>query len=146
MSKETWKSAGHIAWMSTVGAAEGATIGALAGAPWFGIAALPGGIAGGLIGGVTALSAELAGHAASTNVLVEDTTVTQRMDVPNQESVVLTASESAQNVPLIRLPDTILKLRMQAFSRAIGHWKSNVTETVATADTRVADLKFAPVR
>lgn len=130
--------AGKTAIATGVGATEGATIGFFMGGPGTSIA-------GGLIGGATAFAAETAGRRSSTSIIVEDTSTTERMDTPN-ESVSKTAAVSRENVPLIEVPDTILKLRMQAFSEAIGKWKASLSETTVASQAKNTNLILVPVR
>lgn len=90
MNKESWKNVREVATVTAVGAAEGALIGAA-------MLNIPGAVSGGLIGGLTALTAELIGRKDKVDVRVSlaitkqtptgEKTQTETKHFPNTPSI-----------------------------------------------------------
>lgn len=131
MSKESWKNVREIATVTAVGAAEGAAIGFATG---LGLLSMEGYVAGGIIGGVTALSAELIGRRPKYTIETNDTaTVTFNVTTPDiAETVSKKSSETLVNVPLIKVPDMIIYSHLKAFLDTTGDIKKFKMRTSVT--------------
>lgn len=104
MSKESWKNVKEVAAVTAVGAAEGAAIGFAIGTVFLG---LPGYAAGGIIGGTTALLAELNGRMFANDVTVTYTAEGQSKD---GKAVRVRTTDTIANVPQIQTADKVLTL------------------------------------
>jgi len=124
MSKEAWKTTGKVALATATGVAEGALI-----AIPFSITGGP--IAGGIIGGATALSAELIGRIPKRNVEVSQA-MNQTFAHAQDDTVGVTTAETKakSDVPLIEVPDTIARLHSEVMADIIGDitaWQFDTT-------------------
>lgn len=136
MSKESWKNVREVATVTAVGAAEGALI-----AVPFSIAGGP--IAGGVIGGITALSTELIGRAKNRTVTVRHTAQQAFTNEPaGAIEVVSTDVTSQKTVPAIKVADTLLWEHMVNFSKASGDLKSWHFQSLVTKDVPKPEAVF----
>lgn len=106
MTKESWKTAREIAAVTAAGSLEGAGIGFVLGT---GFLSLPGAAAGGIIGGLTALSAELAGRRFTKDISVSYTLLADRApqaDAPDIEAKTVVF----EDVPWPKRGDTVLSV------------------------------------
>jgi len=108
MQKETLKNVREIATVTAVGAAEGAAIGFAAG---MGFLSLQGYAAGGIIGGLTALTTELVGRSKK-----EDITVKYTIHKKGSESS--THSKLLPNLYMIQIADKSIQLTWELIRRA----------------------------
>ena len=157
MANETLKSAGQVAWMTAVGAAEGAAIGwksgtlvTFASVGAFGPLQIPWVAANAVIGGATALTAELIGRKAKATVMVQDMSMVERMDMPRDQMggqmMTKSATAVAEEVPLIQIPDKIASLRMQAFRDALGAWRASLSENTMVNQSKNMNLMLMPTQ
>lgn len=103
MRKETRQSIKEIATVTAVGAAEGAAIGLATGV---GFLSLPGYAAGGIIGGVTALTTELIGRRKQVDLTV--TYAVTRDPAPSPDQAMVTKTVNFKGVPIIQDADKVL--------------------------------------
>ncbi len=128
MTKEAWKSVREVATITAVGATEGALIGTALGV---GLMSAPGYIAGGIVGGVTALSAELVGRVKKKDVTaIQQVRLSFKDTERGQRHIIKTkVREIKRDVALIQIPDVILSLHFRAWRQATGELKKWQGET-----------------
>lgn len=149
MTKETWKNVREVATVTAVGAAEGALI-----AVPFSIAGGP--IAGGVIGGATALTTELVGRSQKRTVTVRHTTEQAFTNESNGVTQTVSADvTSQQTVPAIKVADTTIREHLSNFAKATGdlqewHFQTLVTKEPpvpgAIKEAKVKGFDFRPQR
>lgn len=103
MQKETMRNIREIATVTAVGAAEGAAIGFATG---MGFLSLQGYAAGGIIGGLTALTTELIGRRKTVDMTIQYS-VAHDQSLSHKESSV-TNTVTLKNVPMIQDADKVL--------------------------------------
>lgn len=124
MNKESWKSVKEVSLVTAAGTAEGALIGFSVGGPG-------GAIVLGGIGAATAVTAEVLGRLKKKDLKVTHKVSLAFKDTEKDQRHIITSKvkESAQQVPLIKVPDTLLMLHARAFDRATGSIKKWQVET-----------------
>ena len=131
MSKESWKSAREVTATALAGAAEGAIITSV----W-----LPGtlpvsAVAGGLAGGITALTTELIGRSQKRTVTVRHTAEQTFTDESKGTTQTLTTDVTSQKtVPAIKVADTKIWEHMVNWSKASGDLQQWHFQTLVTKD------------
>lgn len=136
MNKESWKSVKEVSLVTAAGTAEGAIIGFSVGGPG-------GAIVLGGIGAATAVTAEVIGRLKKKDLKVTHKVTLAFKDTEKDQRHIITSKvkEAAQQVPLIKVPDTLLMLHARAFDRATGSIKKWQVETHTEDHLSGGDLR-----
>lgn len=129
MNKETKRNIREIATVTAVGATEGAVIGAVMGV---GVLSVPNAIAGGLIGGATALSAELIGRNPKRTITVHHEVDQTFSTLKGDRNIKGDVTGQAPHVPLIKVPDALIMMHMLTYMKASGDLNSWKFQTLIT--------------
>ncbi len=144
MNKETKRNIQEVATVTAVGTTEGAVIGAVMGV---GVLSVPNAIAGGFIGGATALTTELIGRNPKRTITVHHEVDQTFSTLKGDRNIKGDVTGQVADIPLIKVPDALIMTHMLTYMKASGDLNSWKFQTLVTkTKPPIEELVNAPTR